>query len=125
MSGGASLSALGLAALLALGACAPGPMGPGGGAKAGVQNFGHEGASFSASLAPGQAAVIISKDGARSAKGLSVSVSRSGEGLGPDSGRLAKVVAEKACTAAGGRFNAMAIGRYGKAGLWIFDGACT
>ena len=119
---GARLLPLGL---MMLTACAPMPGAPGG-AMAGAQSVTLNGEVFAATLAPGQAAVIISKDGAQAARGLSVSVRRSsGAALGADGGRAAKAAAETACQAAGGRFNARAIGRYGQDGLWVFDGACT
>lgn len=123
MSGG-PLYGLGLVALLALGACAPLPGAPGG-VQAGAQSVTLNGEAFAATIAAGQAAVIISKEGARSARGLSVSVKGETAALGEGSGRRAKAAADKACAAAGGRFNAQAIGRYAAPGLWVFDGACA
>jgi hypothetical protein len=121
----AAISLLICAALAACGAPMPNGKAPSGGAKAGQQIVAQGEASFVAEVQPGNAGLIITKQGATAVTGLTVRVTRQGTALGVDDGKPAKAAAVVACTQAGGRFNEQAVGRVVGLGVWAFEGACT
>jgi hypothetical protein len=117
-----------LLTLLALSACgAPMPSGQGakGGAKSGQQIVTLGEVSFVAEVQPGNPGLVISKAGATAVTGQTVRVTRSGSALAAGDGKLAKQVAEAACSQAGGAFNEQAVGRVVAMGVWAFEGGCS
>lgn len=111
---------LGLAALSACVAAGSTPV-----ARDGAQAVAVDGMAFEAQLTPGGPGVVLTADGAQAIGGLTVQVRRSGAALAMDEGALAKRAARAGCMAAGGTFHETAIGRYDRAGAWVFAGACA
>jgi hypothetical protein len=81
--------------------------------------------SFVAEVRPGNAGLIITKEGATAVTGMTVRVTRPAAALGAADGKIAKTAAVAACGQAGGVFNDKAVGRVAALGVWAFQGACA
>lgn len=114
-----------LGASAGLSACVGAPVGGmQSAATAEVFSLTRDGHTYSARVQPGQPGRALTADGAVATSGMTVVVSGDSLALGMDQGRLAKSLSVEACTQAGGRPNAAALGRYA-AGQWQFAGACA
>ncbi|WP_112308898.1 hypothetical protein [Pseudogemmobacter bohemicus] len=83
-----------------------------------------DGQALQGEIHPGPAGLQLTVVGARPIGGQEIRVTTSG-GLRNDQGALAKKAARATCAAAGGQFREKAIGKYDRAGSWLFAGGCA
>lgn len=83
-----------------------------------------DGQTIQGEVRPGPTGVQLTVVGARPIGGQEIRVTTAG-GLRNDQGALAKKAARATCADAGGQFREQAIGKYDRAGAWLFAGGCA
>ncbi len=113
----------GLSAVALAGCVAGAPSAPA--ARPGMEKVDLGGETLTVAIEAEAPGAMLTADGARPVAGNTLRVRAEGRALAMDEGALAKRAARAACRQAGGRFAEGALGRFDRAGGWIFAGGCA